>query len=236
MVADTEREILDEKLAIWRGPLPFNLAAEPKCLVELGHHFNADAILIDSAKDVLPDLSKEESGLALNAAFQHTVAEGIEVGALHHQRKQQTGAGKPRHLSDVYGSRWITAGAGSVVMLWGEAGGLVVEFDHLKQPDEIVGPFQVLHDHVNGVSTLADSVDALSIIKRARSPLTAAAVAADMFSSPTPDRNEIEKARRQLDRLAKEGRIREQDGRKGGRGGGDAALYSALTVIQEGRK
>ena len=88
-------------------------------LVEMAQEFDAKTVVIDSIKDVAPDLSREESGLGLNNSFQNAIAEGIEVMALHHQRKQQNGATKPRHLSDVYGSRWITAGTGSVVMLLG---------------------------------------------------------------------------------------------------------------------
>jgi replicative DNA helicase len=236
MVGDADREMLDERLTIWRGPLPFNLASEPKGLVELAHQFNAQAVIIDSLKDVASDLSKEESGLGLNAAFQNAVAEGIQVGGLHHQRKQQSGAAKPRHLSDVYGSRWITAGAGSVVMLWGEAGDLVVDFDHLKQPDEPVGPFKVIHNHVYGVSTVAESVDAWSVVQGARNGLTAAAVASEMFSAPAPTRNEIEKARRQLERLTREGHIHKRDGSSGGKGGGEVALYSSLSVLRGGQK
>jgi replicative DNA helicase len=236
MVGPSDRDLLDERLTIWRGPLPFNLVTEPRGLVELARYFRAETVIIDSLKDVASDLSKEESGLGISAAFQNAVAEGIEVAALHHQRKQQTGSSKPRHLSDVYGSRWITASAGSVIMLWGEAGDLVVDFDHLKQPDETVGPFKIIHDHVYGVSTLVESVDAWAVIQRAWNGLTAAAVASAIFDTEAPDRNQIEKARRQLERLVRERKIQKRDGTKGGKGGGDAALYSSLRVIEGGRK
>ncbi|MGO8723776.1 MAG: AAA family ATPase [Acidimicrobiales bacterium] len=236
MVTDEHRELLDERLAVWRGPLPFDLAREPKALVTLAQRFGADVIVVDSMKDIAADLSKEETGLGLNAAFQHAVAEGIDVLGLHHQRKQQPGAGKPRHLSDVYGSRWLTAGAGSVVMLWGEAGDSVVDLDHLKQPDETIGPLKVLHDHANGISTVAETRDAWSIVHDARNGVTAITVAATLFGSPTPGRNEIEKARRQLDRLAKEGKVYKRDGTKGGSRGGDATTYYPLAIVQGGQE
>jgi hypothetical protein len=225
MVTNDDRQSLDERLTIWRGPLPFDLAKNPLGLVALARYFNADKVVVDSIKDVAADLSKEEAGLGLNNAFQHAVSEGIEVAGLHHQRKQQTGAGKPNHLSDVYGSRWITAGAGSVVMLWGEPGDLVVDFDHLKQPSEQVGPLKVIHDHLNGVSTLAETVDAWSLVRTAMNGVTAAGAAIIMFSEPSPNRNAIEKARRQLERLHREGKVHRRDGARGGKTGENAAIY-----------
>jgi replicative DNA helicase len=237
MVTDEDREILDERLTIWRGPLPLDLAREPQGLVTLAQRFGAaDVVVIDSIKDVAADLSKEETGLGLNAAFQHAVAEGVDVCGLHHQRKQQPGAAKPRHLSDVYGSRWLTAGAGSVVMLWGEAGDSYVDLDHLKQPDETIGPLKLIHDHANGVSTVAESTDAWSIVHDAHNGVTAIAVAVILFGSPAPSRNEVEKARRQLERLAKEGKVHKRDGRKGGSGGGDAAIYYPLAIVEGGQR
>ena len=236
MVTEDDVELLNRNLTIWRGPPPVDMVREPKGLLLLARHFGAETVVIDSLKDIANDLSKEESGLALSAAFQNCVAEGVEVAALHHQRKQQTGAGKPRHLSDVYGSRWITAGAGSVAMLWGEAGDLVVDFDHLKQPDEQVGPLKVVHDHVNGISTAAETVDAWTVVRDARNGISAVGAAIIMFGSPIPERNETEKARRQLERLAKEGRVHKQEGTRGGPGGGDAAMYYPLTVVDGGRK
>ena len=225
MVTDTDRTSLDERLVIWRGPLPFDLAKNPMGLVALCNYFGCDTVVLDSLKDVAADLSKEEAGLGLNNAFQHAVASGIEVASLHHQRKQQSGAGKPNHLADVYGSRWLTAGAGSVVMLWGEAGDLVVDLDHLKQPSETVGPLKVIHDHMIGVSTVAETVDAWHVVQGATKGVTAAGAAMAMFAEPQPSRNSIEKARRQLERLTRDGKVHRRDGAKGGKAGENAALY-----------
>jgi replicative DNA helicase len=186
-------------------------------LIEMAQEFDAQTVVIDSLKDVAPDLSKEESGLGLNTSFQNAIAEGIDVMALHHQRKQQTGAAKPGHLSDVYGSRWITAGTGSVVMLWGEAGDCVVELNHLKAPDEDVGPLKVIHDHVYGVTRLVEKVDAWSIVNGAKHGISGAAVAATLYEAPTPTRNQVEKARRQLGRLFREEKAHKVEGAKGAR-------------------
>lgn len=120
MLTEDQRRELDERLAIWRGPLPTDLATEPDGLLVLARKANCEIVVVDSLKDVAADLSKEETGIGVNRALQLCCTEGVDVLAGHHQRKQQAGAGKPRHLSDVYGSRWIPAGCGSVVLLWGE--------------------------------------------------------------------------------------------------------------------
>ena len=234
MVTEDDREALDERVVIWRGPLPFDIAKHPEGLAVLAQQLGADTIIVDSLKDIAADLSKDEVGNRLNTAFQGAVAEGIEVGGLHHQRKAQAGAGKPRHLADLYGSRWITAGAGSVLMLWGEAGDLVVEAEHLKQPDEPVGPFKILHDHTAGTSVLLDQTDAWTLVQDARNGTTALAVACRLFAKTDPNRNEIEKARRQLERLHKAGKIHKKDGSKGGIDGGEAATYHPLAASQTG--
>ena len=121
-------------------------------------------------------------------------------------------------------------------MLWGEAGDSYVDFDHLKQPDETVGPLKVIHDHANGISTIAETVDAWTVVHAARNGVTAITVAATLFDSLTPGRNEIEKARRQLDRLAKEGKVYKRDGTKGGSRGGDATMYYPLAVVIGGQE
>jgi replicative DNA helicase len=216
MVGEPDRDLLTKRFVIWRGPLPFDLARNPEALTALARRAECDVVIIDSLKDVASDLSKEETGTGLNTSFQLAVTEGIEVLALHHQRKALQGGGKPRMLSDVYGSRWLTAGCGSVVMLWGEAGDPFIELTHLKQPDEPVGPLIIVHDHVAGRSKVADHVDAYTEVLRSPSGATPASVATAIYGSA--DRNSTEKARRKLERLANEGKIHRSDPSQGGRG------------------
>ena len=45
-------------------------------------------------------------------------------------------------------------GAGSVVLLWGSAGDVLVELVHLKQPVAQVGPLRIDHDHNTGVTSV----------------------------------------------------------------------------------
>src|SRR5207248_1334883 len=136
----------------------------------------------------------------------------IELCVLHHQRKATGDNRKPRKLEDVYGSRWLTAGMGSVVLLWGEAGDLVVELCHLKQPAEEIGPLKVVHDHVRGASRVHEETDLEQILAAAINGLAVADGARHVFETdakPTP--NQTEKARRRLESLVARGRAERRD-------------------------
>lgn len=191
-------------LAVHRGPLPFLIDEEPDRLVELARELSAGTIVLDSLKDLAGDLADGKVASRVNRALQLVVAEGIEVVALHHQRKAQEGNKKPRALADLYGSVWITAGAGSVLVLWGDAGDAIVELLHLKQPVADIGPLTLIHDHDLGRTSLLDAVDVDELIAAAEDVgVTVAEVAQRLFATSDPDRNQIEKARRRLTRLEK---------------------------------
>jgi replicative DNA helicase len=213
MVRDDEREALDERLIVWPGPLPFDLTESPKMLADFALKLGVGTVFIDSLKDVALDLSKDETGSRVNLACQELVAADIELCAIHHQRKETSQGGKPKRLPDVYGSRWLTAGMGSVMLLWGESGDLVVEVAHLKQPAEEVGPLQVIHDHLRGVTSLYESVDLEQLLATAVDGLFVADAARALFNTgDRPSRNLIEKARRRLEGLIESGRaIRKDD-------------------------
>jgi replicative DNA helicase len=211
MVAPTDADVLRERLVVWRGPLPFQLTKEPTGLAALAAQNNCTDVIIDSLKDIAAELTKDEVGSWVNIAFQETIANDIQLVVLHHQRKQSNGGTKPRALADVYGSRWLTAGMGSVLLLWGEPGDLVVELRHLKQPAEDIGPLTVIHDHARGSSSLEEPVDLIDLVSRANDGLTVHNAAVNLFTSATPGRNEIEKARRRLESLVTRGEIVRQD-------------------------
>ncbi len=223
MLAPPDLALLNERLAIWKGPLPFDVAKEPGALLQMARWANSDVVVIDSLKDIATDLSKEETGQGVNRAFQLCCSNAVEVLALHHQRKAQQGTGKPRYLADVYGSRFITAGAGSVVMLYGDAGDPIIEFSHLKQPTEPVGPLQLVHDHVSGTTTVLESFDAYTILARSPRGATAAEAAQLMYGGT--DRNSVQKARNRLERLVKEGKAHPEKGARGGSGGREYTRY-----------
>ena len=201
MVSEDDRGKLAERLVVWPGPLPFDLALEPERLAEFAAGYGVGTVIIDSLKDVARDLSKDETGSRVNLAFQHTVAAGLELLVDHHQRKEGSDGKKPQRLDDVYGSTWITAGAGSVVLLWGEPGDPIVDLHHLKQPAEEIGPLKVLHDHERGMPSVYGGGDLYDLVAHAQGGVTASEGARHLFGSTEPSPNEREKARRRLERL-----------------------------------
>ncbi len=225
--APAERQVLDERLVVWRGPPPADVANHPGILVELCRQAGADTLVIDSVKDAALKLSDDETGSAVNRAIQAVTVEGIEVAALHHQRKGQNGV-QPRSLEDVYGSTWLTAGAGSVLLLWGQAGDLEVELRHLKQPVNDVGPLKLVHDHATGTTTVSHGFDPLTYLRHRKNGATAMDAARQMFEKQTPTENERKKAQRRLDKLVIDGFATRTDGERGGADGSTSAVYEAV--------
>lgn len=199
------RGVLNDRLIIREGPLAADVAVRPELLVELADKHGAGTLIVDSVKDAALGLTKDEVGANYNRAQQMVVAAGVEAVNLHHQRKSQNGS-KPKALDDVYGSRWLTAGAGSVLMLWGNAGDGIVEMIHLKQPAVAVGPLWVHHDHEAGLSQLEVRFDLLTFLRSLPGSATTAEIAAAKFGR-APSKNEQDSVGRQLRRLASTGSV-----------------------------
>lgn len=216
--------VLREKLLVWRGPLPFDLVQDPPALARFVGEYEARSLFIDSLKDVALDLTRDETGSRVNAAFQEVIASGVELCVNHHQRKEQQGGNKPRKLADVYGSRWLTAGMGSVLVLWGEAGDLIVDLSHLKQPAEPFGPHKIVHDHANGSTSIYGGIDIeQAMATRGLSGMTASDLARLQTGSDDPDRNAVERARRKFEKLVAKDHARRVEG-----GPGEAVRYVAF--------
>ncbi|MBW3643110.1 MAG: AAA family ATPase [Actinobacteria bacterium] len=228
MVGEPDRAALDAKLKVWRGPLPGSIMSDRELIGAMADEAGAGMVLVDSLKDMVAKLTDDEVGQAVKEALSIPCLEGIQVAANHHQRKRQQGAGQPNTLADVYGSTWLTAGAGSVLMLWGEAGDAVVELTHLKQPAEALGPWTLLHDHDHGVTTVENKVDLFDVVRTSSGGLTAEGAARAIFRKDNPARNEVEKARRRLDQLVRRGVALKEEGRSGGAGGGAQARYYGI--------
>lgn len=206
--SEYDRDILAERFIAWVGPPPSDLAKHPEELIGLATTFEADTIIVDSLKDAAIGLTDDEVAAGWNRARQYCLAEGVEVLELHHQVKRGVGGTKPNTLADVYGSAWITAGAGSVVLLYGEAGDPIVDFRHLKQPAQEIGPHRVIHDHLNGISEIYHPADIIQMATAAGiAGLTARTSAGAMFSTDKPTDSQVEKARRKLDQLVRDGHL-----------------------------
>ena len=153
MVSEQQREHLDVALTFlpdFTNPL----SVDPDgCLEDIEEAGDIGTVVIDSLKDVANDLSKDSEGSKVNTALKNIIHSGREVVVLHHDRKpdsQQSPDRKPR-LADVYGSRWLTAGAGSVLYLAPvEEGNARVKLHQLKTPLSRVGPLQLRHDFRRG--------------------------------------------------------------------------------------
>lgn len=243
MFADAEEEIgrdyLAEILRFWSGPPPVDFAADPTGLLRLAQQHEADVVFVDSLKDAAVGLSKDEVGAGYNRARQLALAEGVQVVELHHVVKNGADGGAPKNLNGIYGSTWLTSGAGSVVMLWGEAGDPVIDLLHLKQPMNEVGPLKVLHNRETGLSEVFhdEDTDVVALARRCQSTGVSVNEAAGcLFSVEKPTKAQVEKARRKLRDLVRAGLLVEQaadgDG-KGGRGNG-ARWFAAAPVAWMG--
>ena len=220
-----ERAILDERLEVWKGPLPGDLTRRPTLLRELAERYGCDTIFIDSVKDVVAKLNDDEAGSMYNRAIQLCMVAGIEVCDLHHPRKAgATDANRPKSIDDIYGSTWLTAGHGSVISLWGKTGDLVVELSQLKLVNDEIGPFKIEHDHDRGLSHIYERFDLIGALIAAGG-LTVVDVAQRQFDTDAPSADEKAKARRALRALVRDGQAVEQPGVAGGAGGGLAARW-----------
>ncbi|MFJ4867777.1 AAA family ATPase [Streptomyces sp. NPDC088757] len=199
---------LNEHLVVWEGPPPFDLAKRTDILAAMCDRAKADTVIIDSIKDAAIGLSDDAVGAGYNRARQKALAEGVQVQELHHLVKRGPNGSAPNTIADIYGSTWITSGAGSVVLLWGEAGDPVISLRHLKQPMDEVGPFQLLQDHSAGITSIQHSADLLDMARAGGVHGLTATAAAEVLSETkkvTPAHRE--KARRRLEKLVAAGQL-----------------------------
>lgn len=213
LFAKDDRDLLDERLVVWKGPPPFDFAKSTGVLAAMCAEVGADTVIVDSLKDAAIGLSEDEVGAGYNRARQVAIAEGVQVLELHHTRKAGTNGSEPNTLADVYGSTWLTSGAGSVISLYGDAGDPIVSFRHLKQPMNEIGPFKVMHDHAAGTSEVMTGVDLVELVRLSRAEgLMANQAASALFETKKPTAAEVEKARRRLEKLREVGMLARVDG------------------------
>jgi replicative DNA helicase len=203
MIADSDRQLLNGQLFVWRGPLPVDPTRDKDQFADFAEEIcpNVGTIIADSVKDFAPGISDDKIGSALNLSWQEVIARDIQLMLLHHERKAPNGTKRVHSLDDVYGSTWLTAGLGSVIVLDGEPGDPTVELRHLKQPAEPVGPLTLRHDHSIGSTILFDSrPDLLNfLITTGSMGVTAAEAARVVIGRAAP--SDLRTIRRNLNQL-----------------------------------
>lgn len=223
----TERDQL-ANLLIRPGPPIADIAVRPTLLAEMASEAGAAVIYIDSLKDAAVGLSSDEVGAAYNRARQYALANGCQLCELHHLIKRNPMGGSPNSVADVYGSNWLTAGAGSVIMLTGDPGDPIIDFRHAKQPHTEVGPFRLMHDQSAGRFSIDHEVDLVALAGAAGAQgLTPQGAAAAIFEKDKPSRAQVEKARRRLDKLVTAGQLVRIEGMRGGSVDGSKGSTSA---------
>lgn len=226
MVGEAMRSELDDRLLVWQGPPPRDLAKYPALLLALCREADADTVVVDSLKDAAVGLSDDEVGAGYNRARQTAVAAGVQLIELHHNRKALNGARAERPgIDDLYGSTWLPSGAGSVLLLTGAPGDPIVGMHHVKQPSAEVGPFKVMHDHLTGRSQVWHSADLVLLANRPTG-ITSLDAAAALFETEKPNPAERQKALRKLNRLADLGQLRKVAGDQG------AGIADRFEVVQ----
>lgn len=204
MVGEAWRDELDDRLVIWPGPPPSDLAKHVRLMASMAEEAGATHVVVDSLKDAFLGLTDDEAAAAWNRARQTTLQAGVDVTELHHTRKSDRTGKETPGVDSIYGSTWITSGAGSVLLLVGDPGDPIVTVHHVKQPMSNIGPLKVLHDNTDGRTTVWHATDLLAVA-RASGPLSAVDAAVALFETEKPTPAERERARRRLEALTRGG-------------------------------
>jgi hypothetical protein len=228
-----DRATLDEHLVVWEGPPAGDLAKDPDRLLAMMMLANAQVVVVDSLKDAAIGLNDDQVGAGWNRARQKVLQAGGEIVELHHQRKSNGDASSK--IERLYGSIWISAGAGSVLLLDGEPGDPLIKMTHLKQPANEVGPLTLLHDGATGAMAIHEEADVVVLAEEAfrkfgGGGVVVNAAAQAIFETTTPTANEVEKARRKLEAAVKNGRLR----RNGKHATSGATFYAPVTPTAGG--
>ncbi|WPH57780.1 hypothetical protein [Mycobacterium phage WXIN] len=211
--SEDEREQIAGRLLIRPGPPIMDMAIDPTLLARMAEAAGAGVVYVDSLKDAVVGLSADETAANYNRARQRLLASGVEVCELHHTRKPNENSSGG--ISDVYGSTWLASGAGSVILLSGEPGDLVVKFRHAKTPANEVGPWHLILDPEQGEFT----VQRCDLLKVARGTghegLSAEEAAKVLYDTRKPSASAKKKAERQLVTLESKNLLRRVEGRGG---------------------
>lgn len=224
-----DRDLLSERLIIHRGPPPYDLAKNTDVLANMCLAAGAQAVVVDSLKDAALGLSEDEVGAGYNRARQTALAAGVQVLELHHTTKRGANGNPIGDIGDVYGSTWLTSGSGSVILLTGNPGDPIIGMKHLKQPSDEVGPYRLNHDQAAGTMSISHGTDLVDLVRGAGpGGLSTKAAASAIFETERPTRNDIEKARRRLSKLADDNLLIAQERTTPGGGKAQTAWFLAM--------
>lgn len=219
-----------QNLAVWTGPLPFDPLSSPEVLADWLHSEfgQVSEVHADSLKDLASNLTADEVGSRLNLAIQEVIGRGINWLGLHHQRKANGDNRSPDALADVYGSRWLTAGHGSILMLTRAKGDKdYVELSQVKEPADRIRKLTLRHDRGRGktlvVQSAFDLETALTIAGEGGATVTEAV--ASIYPDELPSDSLKRKVFRRLEAKVKDGEVVKIEGIKGGTGGSQPARY-----------
>jgi replicative DNA helicase len=199
-------KLLEDRLRVWRGPPPESLAKSPGLLLEMAEESSAGLVVIDSTKDVAIKLSDDAVGAAVNQAHQLLVAADRALIALHHPRKRgREFASERPTLDDVYGSAWLSNGAGSVLFLIEEPQS--TEVLQLKTPNGRQSNFRFRIDTATGLLAITtDSIlDAVTVAGAAG--ISTKQVTVQVSGVADPSEAQIARIRRRLKVLEATGSI-----------------------------
>ena len=227
---EDDRGAAERRLVFREGPPRKDLAKHPEELRNLALKHGADVVVVDSLKDAAIGLTDDAVGAGWNRARQTAIAAGIDVLELHHLVKARPSRKGPPTIDEIYGSTWITSGAGSVIRLDGAPGDRVITLHHLKPIKDPVEPMRIEHDHQAGISRVIRGASPLALLQASPEGLTAPELAKVLYGTEKPGKKETEAARRRLTQLVKLGVARFDEEALDGQGGRPAKRYRADTV------
>ena len=89
MVGPDDAATLAERLDVWQGAFPFDLAgARVGELADFVEARGWSVLAIDSLKDVTSGTPDDEDGLAINRQFQEVLVRGVQLAVSHHDRER----------------------------------------------------------------------------------------------------------------------------------------------------
>lgn len=118
---EEEHEILNRNFLLFPHGMPINLMLKEsrKGFESIIQEYKPEGLYIDSLQKIyLGDLSKDEIRGVYNYLAYLRQEYGVYIFLIHHDRKAQESNKRPRDLSDIYGSTYITAEPDCVFHLW----------------------------------------------------------------------------------------------------------------------